>query len=210
MNRNKFSDLCNNLENKLNMLKNLMNQFHVSKTHSNLAYAKISFNTILEGVLDPLILDYSSFAPSFLKVVLSFNGGINEILKSFKLDIMQGNSDACYTLAKVYEIGFFNQPKDEYNSMLLTLIGYKLGNRDCRKIIESEPKKYTILEYTANNFIENYLGKNLLICLDDAISSAHLTSLYNSAISDGYHNSYGNGDNFSSHDYIHSSDLSGN
>ncbi|HJD67665.1 MAG TPA: hypothetical protein LFV66_04370 [Rickettsia endosymbiont of Bembidion lapponicum] len=91
-----------------------------------------------------------------------------------------------------------------------TLIGCKLGNRDCRKIIESEPSKYTILEYTANNFIENYLGKNLLICLDDAISSAHLPSLYNSAISDGYDNSYGNGYNFSSHDYIHSSDLLGN
>lgn len=197
---------CSNLE----VFNNLIHKSYKLKPHNNIQQAKILFKALLNATLDSSMIDYKSFANNFIVNILSLEGEVNKILESFKADIMNKNTEDCYVLAKVYEIGFFNQPKDEYNSMLLTLIGYKLGNRDCRKIIESEPSKYTILEYTANNFIENYLGKNLLICLDDAISSAHLPSLYNSAISDGYDNSYGNGYNFSSHDYIHSSDLLGN
>ncbi|WP_395477140.1 hypothetical protein [Rickettsia endosymbiont of Pantilius tunicatus] len=134
------------------------------------------------------MINYENFANSFIVNILSFEGGVNKILESLKTDIMSKDVEAYYVLAKVYEIGFFNQQKDEYSSILLTLIGYKLGSRECKKIIESEPEKYSILEYTANNFIENYLGKNLPTCFDDAVLLAasplsHCENISNSDVS---------------------------
>jgi|GEM_PF-5318477 len=174
MGDDKLSGLCSNLENKLKLLTNLINKPHVLKMHNNLASAKISFNTLLKGALDSSILDYSSFAPSFLEIVLSLEGGINRILESFKADIMQGKPEACYTLAKTYEIGFYNQPKDEYTADLCILVAHKLKNRECTKIVQSNTAKYEIFEDIANKFINNYIKNNEHASFDEAILLVHL------------------------------------
>ncbi|WP_227780040.1 hypothetical protein [Rickettsia sp. Tenjiku01] len=81
---------------------------------------------------------------------------------------MKGNNEACYILAKTYEIINRNTLQDEYNSMLLTLIGSKLENTECTQLVYSYPIKYTNFESTVNNFIHNYIGQ-LNITFDDAI-----------------------------------------
>lgn len=125
--------------------------------HYNLKQAKILFNTLLRAQLNPTS-EYKIYEQVFLPI----------ILENLKSNVMQGNSEACYTLAKVYEVDFLTQSKDEYNSILLTLIGYKLGNIECKKIVESEPSRYEYLEYNANNFIKNYT-ENREVCFDDAV-----------------------------------------
>ncbi|ABV79658.1 hypothetical protein A1I_06710 [Rickettsia bellii OSU 85-389] len=146
----------------------------------NLKQAKILFNTLLKAQLNPTS-EYKIYEQVFLPI----------ILKNLKSNVMQGNSEACYTLAKVYEVDFLTQPKDEYNSILLTLIGYKLGDTECKKIVESEPSKYTILEYTANNFIKN-CAENREVCFDDAVLLAALPLSYCETISNSDVNGSGN------------------
>lgn len=108
---------CSNLE----VFNNLIHKSYKLKPHNNIQQAKILFKALLNATLDSSMIDYKSFANNFIVNILSLEGGVNKILESFKADIMNKNTEACYVLAKVYEIGFFNQPKDEYNSMLLTL-----------------------------------------------------------------------------------------
>ncbi|MGX6960410.1 MAG: hypothetical protein ACIPMY_04180, partial [Rickettsia endosymbiont of Pentastiridius leporinus] len=136
-------------------------------TSSNMKQAKILFNTLLKAKLDSLP-NYEIYETVFLSTISSC-GGVSKVLENFKSDVMNGDSEACFTLAKVYEIGFYNQPKEEYLTNLFTLLGHKLGNVECTNLFLSNPTRYEILENTANKFIINYVGKNQYISLEDAI-----------------------------------------
>ncbi|BDU59702.1 hypothetical protein FLA4_01120 [Candidatus Rickettsia kotlanii] len=100
---------------------------------------------------------------------------------------MKGNNEACYILAKTYEI-INRNPQDEYNSMLLTLIGSKLGNTECTQLVYSYPIKYINFESTVNNFIQDYIG-HLNVTFDDAIlSAAYSDTLNTSMLGDSNYN----------------------
>ena len=139
----------------------------------NLNQAKILFNTLLEAKLDSS-LEYTVYEKTFLPIMLSCAGGIDRIIESFKLDVMQGNSEACYIIANTYKIGFYNQQKNEYTADLCTLVGHKLKNRKCTKIVQSNTAQYEIFEDTANKFINDYISGNGYTSFDDAILLAHL------------------------------------
>ncbi|HJD56222.1 MAG TPA: hypothetical protein LFW21_06360 [Rickettsia endosymbiont of Pyrocoelia pectoralis] len=142
--------------------------------------AKILFHTLLKGKLDSSP-NYETYEQSFLPTI-SAVGGVSKVLESFKCDIMQGDSNACYILAKIYEIGFYNQPKDNGMTNLLTLIGHKLGNIECTKIIQSNPAQYSIFENFADKFIASYAGKNQYIYFEDAVLNSTLPSYEESLI----------------------------
>ncbi|MCZ6901579.1 MAG: hypothetical protein O7C59_02330 [Rickettsia endosymbiont of Ixodes persulcatus] len=92
---------------------------------NDLQKAKILFTALLNGKSDSLP-HYEIYEKAFLNNILSS--------EEIKLEIMKGNNEACYILAKTYEI-INRNPQDEYNSMLLTLIGSKLGNTECTKLV---------------------------------------------------------------------------
>jgi len=142
--------------------------------HNNLKQAKILFNTLLKAKLDSSP-DYKIYEKCFLPVILSLDGGVNRILESFKLDVMQGEHEACYILSEVYKIDFYSDSKDEYMTNLLILIGHKLANRECTKMVQSNPAEYEIFEDVANSFIDNYIRGDKSISFDDVILLAHLS-----------------------------------
>ncbi|AXU07191.1 hypothetical protein [Rickettsia japonica] len=110
---------------------------------NDLEKAKILFTALFNGKSDSSP-NYEIYEKAFLNNILSS--------EEIKLETMKGNNEACYILAKTYEI-INRNPQDEYNSMLLTLIGSKLGNTECTQLVYSYPIKYTNFESTVNNFI---------------------------------------------------------
>ncbi len=115
---------------------------------NELQKAKILFTALFKRKSDSSP-NYKIYEKAFLNNILSS--------EEIKLEIMKGNNEACYILAKTY--GIINRnPQDEYNSMLLILIGSKLGNTECTQLVYSYPTKYTSFESTVNNFIQNYIG----------------------------------------------------
>ncbi|WP_410525707.1 hypothetical protein [Rickettsia endosymbiont of Ixodes pacificus] len=151
---------------------------------NDLEKAKILFTALFNGKSDSSP-NYEIYEKAFLNNILSS--------EEIKLEIMKGNNEACYILAKTYEI-INRNPQDEYNSMLLTLIGSKLGNTECTQLVYSYPTKYTSFESTVNNFIQNYIGQ-LNITFDDAIlSAAYSDTLNTSMLGDpNYNNMYNPG-----------------
>lgn len=103
--------------------------------HNNLEKAEILFNSLLRGKIDSS-LDYQTYEQVFLPIIL------NELKKN----VMIGNSEAYYLLARVYEVEFNTHKKDEYVSILLTLAGHKLGNVKCSEIVNSNYMKYENFE----------------------------------------------------------------
>ncbi|WP_341787546.1 hypothetical protein [Rickettsia endosymbiont of Cantharis rufa] len=103
---------------------------------------------------------------------------------------MQGRHEACCILVKVNAIGFYQQ-KDEYSAVLLTLIGYKLGNQECQQFVAAAPTKYAFLEHTANYFVQNYIGRSDITFDDAILSSACSDTLNTSILGDpNYNNMY--------------------
>lgn len=106
---------------------------------------------------------------------------------------MSGDNKAYHILAGAYKVGFYVQ-KDEYNAVLLTLIGSKLGNVECKQLVYSCPTKYTILEPTANNFIQNYIGRSDITFEDAILSDAYSDTLNTPILGDpNYNNMYNHG-----------------
>ncbi|MCC8462659.1 MAG: hypothetical protein LN546_05855 [Rickettsia endosymbiont of Ecitomorpha arachnoides] len=151
---------------------------------NDLEKAKILFTALFNGKSDSSP-NYKIYEKAFLNNILSS--------EEIKLEIMKGNNEACYILAKTYEI-INRNPQDEYNSMLLILIGSKLGNTECTQLVYSYPTKYTSFKSTVNNFIQNYIGQSD-ITFDDAILSAAYSDTLNTSIlgDQNYNNIYNHG-----------------
>lgn len=151
---------------------------------NDLEKAKILFTALFKRKSDSSP-NYKIYEKAFLNNILSS--------EEIKLEIMKGNNEACYILAKTYEI-INRNPQYEYNSMLLILIGSKLGNTECTQLVYSYPTKYTSFESTVNNFIQNYIGRSD-ITFDDAILSAAYSDTLNTSIlgDPNYNNMYNHG-----------------
>ncbi|HJD59828.1 MAG TPA: hypothetical protein LFW20_04095 [Rickettsia endosymbiont of Omalisus fontisbellaquei] len=168
----------------------------------------ILLKALFKGKLDSS-LDYEIYEKAFLPTASSFEKKsiYKKILEMFKLDVMQGNHEACLTLAKVYKLGFYVK-KDEYTAILLTLIGYELENEQHKKAISAcpikckecekfknipvlSPPEYEILKPTANNFICNYIGRSDITFDDAILLSACSDTLNTSILGDpNYNNMY--------------------